>query len=91
LERSRAGTRRTNCSARSSGSVKVIFLVAILPYYHISHPAPTARATSAAETAPNVNLFPHRRAPHSWVSNGHFNSRLGAIGVRVRVKLQLQV
>lgn len=49
LERSRAGTRRTNCSARSSGSVKVIFLVAILPYYHISHPAPTLRATSAAE------------------------------------------
>jgi hypothetical protein len=34
LERSRAGTRRTNCSARSSGSVKVIFRVAILPYYH---------------------------------------------------------
>jgi hypothetical protein len=37
LERSRAGTRRTNCSARSSGSVKVIFRVAILPYYHTSH------------------------------------------------------
>lgn len=34
LERSRAGTRRTNCSARFSGSVKVIFRVAILPYYH---------------------------------------------------------
>src|SRR5205823_13348211 len=38
LERSRAGTLRINCSARSSGSVKVIFRVAILPYYHISHP-----------------------------------------------------
>ena len=34
LERSRAGTRRTNCDAKSSGSVKVIFRVAILPYYH---------------------------------------------------------
>ena len=40
LERSRTGTRRTNCSAKSSGSVKVIFLVAILPYYHINLPAP---------------------------------------------------
>ncbi len=34
-ERSRAGTRRTNCKARSSGRVKVIFRVAIVPYYHI--------------------------------------------------------
>src|SRR5207253_5566443 len=38
LERSRAGTRRTNCSARSSGSVKVIFRVAILPYYYYTGP-----------------------------------------------------
>jgi hypothetical protein len=36
LERSRAGTRRTNCPAKSSGSVKVILRVAIVPYYHIS-------------------------------------------------------
>jgi hypothetical protein len=35
LERSRAGMRRTNCTAKSSGSVKVIFLVPIAPYYHI--------------------------------------------------------
>ena len=38
LERSRAGTRRTNCSARSSGSVNVIFRVAIFPYYHTIRP-----------------------------------------------------
>jgi hypothetical protein len=34
LERSRSGTRRTNCLARSSGNVKVIFRVAMLPYSH---------------------------------------------------------
>jgi len=81
LERSRAGTRRTNCSARSSGSVKVIFRVAILPYYHISHPRfPSAshdrRRDRGVQREPS---FPLRRAPHSWVSNGHFNSRFGAI------------
>lgn len=37
FERSRAGTRRTNCNARSSGKVNVIFRVAILPYYHTNH------------------------------------------------------
>ncbi len=37
LERSRAGMRRTNCTAKSSGNVKVIFLVPIVPYYHIKH------------------------------------------------------
>ncbi len=36
LERSRGGTRRTNWEAMSSGIVKVIFRVAILPYYHTS-------------------------------------------------------
>src|SRR5207302_9059639 len=28
---------------------------------------------------PREPSFPLRRAPHSWVSNGHFNSRFGAI------------
>jgi len=51
LERSRAGTRRTNCSARSSGSVKVIFRVAILPYYHTSCSRSHRPANGAAATA----------------------------------------
>ena len=81
LERSRAGTRRTNCSARSSGRVKVIFRVAILPYYHISHPRfPSAshdrRRDRGAQSEPS---FPLRRAPHSLIYNVHFNSRLEAI------------
>jgi len=90
LERSRAGTRRTNSSASSSGSVKVIFRVGILPYKPSALPQrePRPRRNRGDPSEPS---FPLRRAPHSWVYNGHFNSRLGAICVRQRVKLQLPV
>jgi hypothetical protein len=78
LERSRAGTRRTNCSARSSGSVKVIFRVAILPYYHTSvrldatetQSSERSRSYSQPEFTPWQNLFYRTcRRPEGDASN----------------------